>query len=72
MNRREMEGETKEHQAHPWQKIITPPEEEVDIESGYRAWTRKYLDLADLLMRRVQRRWQRTSLRRRGNYRDAA
>jgi len=71
----EREHRGQEHQFNPWQKIISPPEtpdeNEVEKETGHPAWIRKYLDLADLMIGRVQRRIHRTSLRRR-NQRDAA
>ena len=59
------EGESNEHQSNPWQKIVGPAKkDELENETGHPAWIRKYLDLADLLMSRVQRRLERTSLRR--------
>jgi hypothetical protein len=60
------EGETHEHQSNPWQKIVGPAKkDDLENETGQPAWIRKYLDLADLLISRVQRRLERTSLRRR-------
>jgi hypothetical protein len=68
--------ENREHQASQWQKIIRPPkdkwEDEVQSEGNPPGWIRKYLDLADLLIRRAQRRVERSRLRSGGNYRDAA
>jgi hypothetical protein len=58
--------DTNEHQSNPWQKIVGPAKkDELENEAGHPAWIRKYLDLADLLISRVQRRLERTSLRRR-------
>jgi hypothetical protein len=67
------EGENKEHHANPWQKIVSPVNDELDEETGHPAWIRKYLDLADLLIKRVQSRLERTSIKKRErNRRDAA
>lgn len=58
------EGENSEHQSNPWQKIVGPAKkDELDNETGHTAWIRKYLDLADLLISRAQRRWERTAAR---------
>jgi hypothetical protein len=61
----------KEHQASHWQKIVRP------AESGPNGgeppgWIRRYLDLADLLIRRVQRRMERTKVSNPPTRRDAA
>lgn len=67
------EGDTNEHQSNPWQKIVGPAKkDELENETGHPAWIRKYLDLADLLISRVQRRWERTAVRRGRARRDAA
>lgn len=50
------EEENSEHQSNPWQKIVGPAKDELEGETGHPAWIRKYLDLADVLMTRVQRR----------------
>jgi len=67
--------ENHEHQASQWQKIIRPPdgplEDAVESEGIPPGWARKYLDLADLLIKRVQARLERSQLRRR-RHRDAA
>lgn len=62
----------KEHQARPWQKIVTPAEDEIQSGNEPAGWVRRYLDLADLLMRRVQRRIERRTLRDGARRRDAA
>ena len=68
------EREKAERQFNPWQKIVSPPDGEVDVdkETGDPAWIHKYLDLADLLMRRVQAKWERAPFRRLRRRRDAA
>ena len=72
INRGRTEGENKEHQSTPWQKIISPANEEYGTEPGYPAWIHKYLDLADLLIKRVQSKLERNALRRGRKHRDAA
>jgi len=64
MNRCRREEENSEHLSNPWQKIVAPAKDELENETGHPAWIRKYLDLADLMMARVQRRWERTAMRR--------
>jgi hypothetical protein len=58
-----------ERQTHQWQKIVRPPdgelEDEVEKGGGSPQWVRKYLDLADLLIKRVQDRVQRGRVRQR-------
>lgn len=66
------EGVSNEHQSNPWQKIVGPARDELDNEGGQPAWIRKYLDLADLLISRVQHRLERSALHRRRRHRDAA
>jgi hypothetical protein len=72
MSRGRAEGENQEHQSNPWQKIVSPPDDDFEKETGHPAWIRKYLDLADLMMRRVQQRLEQTPFRRRPRHRDAA
>ena len=72
MSRGRTEREQKERQLNPWQKIVSPGSDEVATEKGYLAWIHKYLDLADLLMRRVQTRLERNALGRGRRHRDAA
>ena len=72
MNPGRTEGENKERQFNPWQKIVSPANDEIVTEPGYPAWIHKYLDLADLLMRRVQAKLERNALRRGRRHRDAA
>lgn len=52
-----------EYQAKRWQKVIRPPEDELERDSDRPGWIRKYLDLADLMFRRVQQRIERSTLR---------
>lgn len=61
-----------EHQAKPWQKIVSPPENETQNASEPAGWIGRYLDLADVLIRRVQRRIERTHFQRGPRNRDAA
>ena len=46
----------RECQAKRWQKVIHPPEDELERESERPGWIRKYLELADLLIQRVEHR----------------
>jgi len=55
-----------EYQAKRWQKVIHPPEDELEREereSDRPGWIRKYLELADLLIQRVQFRVERGAFR---------
>jgi len=72
MNRGRTAKEKEERQSNPWQKIVSPVNEEVATEPGYPAWIHKYLDLADLMMRRVQAKLDRNALRRVRRHRNAA
>ena len=72
ISRGRTEGESKEHQSKPWQKIVSPANDELATEPGYPAWIHKYLDLADLLIKRVQAKLERNTLRRGRRHRDAA
>lgn len=63
---------SKQRQARPWQKIVSPPENEVQNGSEPTGLVRRYLDLADVLIRRVQRRMERTQFRNGTRHRDAA
>lgn len=65
-------GERKEHPAKPWQKIVRPAENELPTGSEPPAWIRRYLDLADVFLRRVQRRMERTQVKHGRRHRDAA
>lgn len=56
--------ESSEYLSDPWQKIVGPAKDELENETRQPAWIRRYLDLADLMMQRVQRRWERTAVRR--------
>lgn len=71
-SREQLPGESNEHQFNPWQKIVGPAKDELENEMGDPAWIRKYLDLADLLIQRVQRRLERSPVRRVRPRRDAA
>ena len=62
----------KEHQASPWQKIIRMPDDEVENDGGLSAWIRRYLDLADLLLQRVQHRTEHNPYRHHDGQRGAA
>jgi len=64
--------ENSEHLSNPWQKIVGPAKDEPENETEHAAWVRKYLDLADLLITRVQRRLESTPLRRGRARRHAA
>lgn len=61
-----------EHQTKPWQKIVSPPENEIQNGSEPAGWVGRYLDLADVLIRRVQRRLERPNFRSKSRHRDAA
>jgi hypothetical protein len=61
-----------EHRASRWQKVIRPPTDEMEPESERPAFIRKYLDLADLLIKRVQRRVERSRLKSKQTRRNAA
>jgi len=61
-----------EHPASRWQKVIRPPTDEIESESDHPAFIRKYLDLADLLIKRVQNRVERSRLNSRQTRRKAA
>ncbi len=52
-----------EHQASQWQKVTRPPSDGLEADSDRPAWIRKYLDLADLLIKRVQDRVARNRLK---------
>jgi hypothetical protein len=52
-----------EHQASQWQKIVQPQQDALEKESGRAGSIRKYLDLADLLIQRVQQEIERHALR---------
>jgi hypothetical protein len=65
-------GNQKEHPAKPWQKIVRPAENELPNGSEPPAWISRYLELADVMIRRVQRRMERTQLRKGPRHRDAA
>jgi hypothetical protein len=68
-------GNNEDH-AHQWQKITRPLESELEDELEKEVspawWARRYLDLADLLINRVQRRVERDRSRISKLYRDAA
>lgn len=64
-NREHLSGESSEHLSNPWQKIVGPARDELDNETGHPAWIRKYLDLADLLIQRVQHRLEHSPVKRR-------
>ena len=70
--RRGIEIEDTEQHPHAWQKIVNPLNDELEQETGHPGWIRKYLDLADLLIKRAQRRWERTAVRRKQDERNAA
>ena len=72
MSRGRTTGEKGERQFNPWQKIVRPGDDEVATEKGYVAWVHKYLDLADLMMKRVQTRLERNAAYRGRRHRDAA
>jgi hypothetical protein len=63
---------SEEHPASRWQKVIRPPTEEMEPESERPAFIRRYLDLADLLIKRVQNRVERSRLKTRSSRRKAA
>jgi len=61
-----------QYQAKRWQKVIHPPEDELERESDRPGWIRKYLELADLLIQRVQRRAELGHYKKSENRRHAA
>lgn len=64
-----------EHQASQWQKIIRPATEEVEEDEGEGerpGLIRRYLELADLLIKRAQTRIEGARLKNRTNHRKAA
>lgn len=71
-NSEHLSGQSSQHQSNPWQKIVGPAKDELENETGHPAWIRKYLDLADLLIQRVQRRLERSPVRRGRPRRDVA
>lgn len=71
-DREQLAEESSEHQSNPWQKIVGPAKDELENETGHPAWIRRYLDLADLLIQRVQRRLECTPVRRVRPRRDVA